>query len=379
MKLDLNLLRSLSPDHFKVLATVERAMKKDGMKKKKLDLVPSHLICRIAALKGTEKALKYLACHDLLHHDSSKYDGYRLTSLGYDYLAIKNLVDRGVFVEFGLQIGEGKESEIHEVRTKDGTLLALKVHRLGKTSFRAVKLKRDYSKHRNSSCDWFFLSSSAARYEFAFMKALKQHDFPVPSAVAFNRHCVVMSLVEGYPLVQVKQLQNPEAAFDTIIGLIVRLAEHGLIHCDFNEYNLMIDDDEKITMIDFPQMVSVSHPNAQMYFDRDVECVFKFFKKRFDLSFEDHNTDESRICLSSIAKDADCLDKELAASGFTKKDLEDNQQFIGEGIEQNSSDRDGGTEDDECVSGTNEENIKSFDALHLQDQVEMFILSQETS
>ncbi|XP_062104926.1 uncharacterized protein LOC133816465 [Humulus lupulus] len=38
-----------------------------------------------------------------------------------------------------------------------------------------------------------------------------------------------------------------------------------------------IDDDEKITMIDFPQMVSVSHRNAQMYFDRDVECVFKFF------------------------------------------------------------------------------------------------------
>ncbi|XP_062105063.1 uncharacterized protein LOC133816749 [Humulus lupulus] len=41
-----------------------------------------------------------------------------------------------------------------------------------------------------------------------------------------------------------------------------------------------IDDDEKITMIDFPLMVSVSHHNAQMYFDRDVECVFKFFRKR---------------------------------------------------------------------------------------------------
>lgn len=54
-------------------------------------------------------------------------------------------------------------------------------------------------------------------------------------------------------------------------------------------------------------------------------------------------------------------------------------QFIGEGVEHNGSDRDEGTEDDECVSGTNEENIKGFDALHLQDQVEMFILSQEAS
>jgi len=34
----------------------------------------------------------------------------------------------------------------------------------------------------------------------------------------------------------------------------------------FTDTNVMqIDDDEKITVIDFPQMVSVSHRNAQMY------------------------------------------------------------------------------------------------------------------
>ena len=48
--------------------------------------------------------------------------------------------------------------------------------------------------------------------------------------------------------------------------LAVKLAEHGLIHCDFNEYNLMVDDSDRITMIDFPQMISLSHPNAQMYY-----------------------------------------------------------------------------------------------------------------
>lgn len=40
--------------------------------------------------------------------------------------------------------------------------------------------------------------------------------------------------------VQVKQLENPETVFETIIGLVVRLAEHGLIHCDFNEFNIMV-------------------------------------------------------------------------------------------------------------------------------------------
>lgn len=40
--------------------------------------------------------------------------------------------------------------------------------------------------------------------------------------------------------VQVKELRNPAHAFETILGLIVRLAQHGLIHCDFNEFNLMV-------------------------------------------------------------------------------------------------------------------------------------------
>lgn len=40
--------------------------------------------------------------------------------------------------------------------------------------------------------------------------------------------------------VQVKQLQNPDIVFETIIGLVVHLAEHGLIHCDFNEFNIMV-------------------------------------------------------------------------------------------------------------------------------------------
>ena len=70
------------------------------------------------------------------------------------------------------------------------------------------------------------------------------------------------------------------------MALLIRLAEHGLVHGDFNEFNLMIDDDEKVTMIDFPQMVSTSHPNAKYYFERDVRCVQTYFTKHYGLLFE---------------------------------------------------------------------------------------------
>lgn len=48
------------------------------------------------------------------------------------------------------------------------------------------------------------------------------------------------------------------------MNLIVRFAQHGVIHGDFNEFNIMISNEEKPIVIDFPQMMSVSHPNAEM-------------------------------------------------------------------------------------------------------------------
>lgn len=57
-------------------------------------------------------------------------------------------------------------------------------------------------------------------------------------------------------------IPKPEKVYKTLMGLIIKLAEHGLVHGDFNEFNLMIDDESKVTMIDFPQMISTNHPNA---------------------------------------------------------------------------------------------------------------------
>lgn len=44
-------------------------------------------------------------------------------------------------------------------------------------------------------------------------------------------------------------------------------------------------DGTKLTVIDFPQCISVNHPNAKTYFNRDVECVFKYFDKLAEKSY----------------------------------------------------------------------------------------------
>ena len=41
-----------------------------------------------------------------------------------------------------------------------------------------------------------------------------------------------------------------------------------------------VDEECKVTLIDFPQMVPTSHRNAQELFDRDVACITRFFSSK---------------------------------------------------------------------------------------------------
>ena len=65
---------------------------------------------------------------------------------------------------------------------------------------------------------------------------------------------------------QVADVPSPGKLYSELMDLIVRFARAGLIHGDFNEFNILIrrETGEPI-VIDFPQMVSTSHLNAEMY------------------------------------------------------------------------------------------------------------------
>ena len=110
---------------------------------------------------------------------------------------MQTLTARGSIASFGNQIGTGKESNVYVVGDSEGeTTLCLKLHRLGRTCFRKIREKRDYHKKRKQM-SWIYLSRISATKEFAYMKALYDRGFPVPKPIDFNRHCVVMELVQG--------------------------------------------------------------------------------------------------------------------------------------------------------------------------------------
>jgi len=105
--------------------------------------------------------------------------------------------------------------------------------------------------------------------------------------------------------------------------LIVRLAAQGLIHGDYNEFNILVYEDGRPILIDFPQMVSIDHPNAREYFERDVECIKTFFARKF--RFE---ADEAPAW--SDVKRVGRLDYECEASGYGGKLEKEMEMFCRE-------------------------------------------------
>ncbi|CAO1412025.1 unnamed protein product [Diamesa serratosioi] len=336
-KLNVTILRYLSKDDFRILTAIEMGMKNH-------ELVPGHLVCSIASLKtgGVHKLLKEMCKHKLVTYErGKKYDGYRLTNQGYDYLALKSLTLRGAISSFGNQIGVGKESNIYTVADEEETPLCLKLHRLGRICFRNIKEKRDYHGKRHNA-SWLYLSRISATREFAYMKALYERDFPVPKPIDFNRHCVIMELVNGYPMTQVDNCENVEELYDDLMNLIVRLGNCGVIHGDFNEFNIMVTAEGKPVLIDFPQMLSISHPNAEMYFNRDVTGVREMFKKKFGYESEDYPK------FDYLTRDDD-IDVEVSCSGygFTKEMEKDLLEEYGVTDGEDSSDDDEEDEDEQ--------------------------------
>ncbi|KAI1353735.1 Rio2, N-terminal-domain-containing protein [Xylaria sp. FL0043] len=384
MKLDSKAMRHLTAEDWRVLTAVEIGSKNH-------EVVPTPLIESIAKLRGgpgrVHHSISALAKVGLIARlKEARYDGYRLTYGGLDYLALHTYVSQRAVYSVGNQIGVGKESDILVVADEAGTQRILKIHRLGRISFRTVKANRDYLRRRHGG-SWMYLSRLAAEKEYAFMRALKEEGFLVPDPLSQSRHTILMSLVDAFPLRQIASVPDPALLYAELIALILRLAKHGLIHGDFNEFNILIkeepiesttedttdskeqnqpsrkgkeieqsspinptsnDNDNnpqtaptdtsspkesiKITpvLIDFPQMVSMDHTNAEMYFDRDVACVKRFFERRFHFVSTQPGP-FFRDAKKTVGRDgARRLDAAVEASGFSKKALKDLEAAIRE-------------------------------------------------
>jgi RIO kinase 2 len=250
-----------------------------------------------------------------------------------------------------------------------------------------------------------YMSRLAAMKEFAFMKALRENGFNVPEPIAQNRHTIVMELIDAFPLRQISKVPHPEALYSELMDIILELARFGLIHGDFNEFNILIkeisdpsgkgkaavdpeESDENVRLepviIDFPQMVSIDHVNAEMYFDRDVNCIKRYFQRKFHFVSDAPGpffTDAKKNFMKNPGKR---LDVEVEASGFSRKmarELETYMKEVGADGDAGAArddldDEDEDEDDDEEEEGSEEDEEEEQEEQPRQSSTEMDESSQ---
>ena len=382
MKLDTKALRYLNPTDWRTLTAVETGSRNH-------EVVPTSLIANLSksSVGDVQRSISLLAKANLIAKvKNASYDGYRLTYGGLDYLALHTMQKSNVVYSVGNQIGVGKESDIFVVSDEKGEQRVLKIHRLGRVSFKkGVRNKRDYARTKQQkergAGSWMYMSRLAAVKEYAFLQALYDAGLSVPLPLGQNRHQLVMGLIDGFPLRQIDKVPDPAGLYAELMELVVRLCSLGLIHGDFNEFNILIKEEQaeddliKLVpvLIDFPQMVSVDHADAEFYFDRDVACVKRFFERRFGFVSSEsgpHFKDSKAL----LGKDgARRLDVEVEASGFSRKMAKELDAYMKEhGIDgdakdaersrtsTNSSD-DEGQEDEDISDNGDERNEGAYD------------------
>jgi len=208
--------------------------------------------------------------------------GFTLLMMGLDTVALKMLVDKDIIIAMGKPIGIGKESDVFEAITSREQVRALKFFRIGRISFREVRRRRTFI-GKEDIHQWLLINIDAAKKEYNALNRLRHSGIRIPVLYYRAMHCVVMNRIDGLRLVNIHELEDPKITLQNILHDIGTAYKYNMINSDLSEYNVLLDSKNNIWIIDWPQVVSRSHPNAADLIKRDVYNIVNFFNRRFDL------------------------------------------------------------------------------------------------
>ncbi|MCZ7356427.1 MAG: serine/threonine protein kinase [Candidatus Methanoperedens sp.] len=264
---------STSNKEFRVLIAIENKMKF-------YEWVPLDEIVKFTTFDVKEVGfiLSNLAEKKLVHKNIPGYEGYRIYFEAYDLLALKALVSRGSVNAIGDVAGVGKESRVYSATSGiTNREVVIKFHREGMMSFKQVKVKRGHLSGKKH-LSWLYASRLAAKREYDALKILYP-EVSVPEPIDNNRHAIVMSIAEGRILAHTK-VDEPEWYLDEILTAVKKTARLGIVHGDLSEFNVFVNP-YGCEIIDWPQYITLSHPNAKEMLYRDIDNVLTFFAKKY--------------------------------------------------------------------------------------------------
>ena len=273
------LLTDLEKEDIRILMAIEL-----GMKRSEYVTLNNIKFYARYPMEETLYRLKKVHKSDLIIRDASSYEiGYTLNSIGYDILALHSLVEMNVISQLGPLIGKGKESDVYSCMDDDENIHALKIYRIGRTSFKNIKNLRDLIGNRGH-ISWLYVNRLAAKKEFEALEKIYKLKLDTPQPIAYNRHMIVMNYLRGKELVYFKEIKKPKKIFNKILKQMRKVFQKAkLVHGDLGEFNIVLDEKGNILIIDWLQSVSSDHPNAKSLLERDIRNICNYFEKKFNI------------------------------------------------------------------------------------------------
>jgi RIO kinase 1 len=205
--------------------------------------------------------------------------------------ALYKLVQDGYIDAFGGPISTGKEANVYTALAPDGEV-AVKVYRINASDFRQM---RDYldgdPRFEGIGSDKKKVVVAWTKKEYANLMRAQKAGVRVPEPLAVERNVLVMEYLGGEDdrakRLNEVHVENPETAYEVVREYTRRLYRAGLVHGDLSEYNIVVHDGE-LCLLDLGQAVTVHHPNAQEFLERDCHNVAAFFRRQgFEVSDDD--------------------------------------------------------------------------------------------
>jgi RIO kinase 1 len=205
-------------------------------------------------------------------------------------MALYDLSRKGYIDAMGGSVSTGKEANIFHAITKKNDIgeVAVKIYMISTANFNVMK---EYIlgdprfmgiKHKKKDIVFAW-----ARKEFKNLKRAEDAGVRVPKPYITQRNILLMEFIgkDGIPMPQLKDAklthQELENIFKKIIEFMTLLYNRAkLIHADLSEYNVLVDMNKmEPVIIDMGQTITTDHFNAEVYMQRDVTNIARFFRK----------------------------------------------------------------------------------------------------
>ena len=208
-------------------------------------------------------------------------------------LNLSKFVNKGIITGIEHVIATGKESDVFVASAgsldalTDRKFVAVKIFRIEASTFFSMQ---DYilgdprfssaGKTKSETVEIW------CRKEYGNLVAAHDAGANVPEPYMHYKNILAMEFLgddEGrsWPRLKDVKLSAEEASSmeKEISEQVKLLRSAGLVHADLSEYNILVREG-KPYLIDMAQAVSIKHPNAELFAERDRENMKKYFSRK---------------------------------------------------------------------------------------------------